>query len=182
MLHLPKSKLPCIWGLFEVTSTVVVNVEKDDDLFESTSGNEVSSTLTLVRPRISAFADDGVKIYIMEYTLENGTYFDTGHDLSADIAWRVDIRNLIEFNASLLQRSHEARTEDSVTDFAAADLSEFTDEGLTVNYTFGSEGARGRINVGFETNSLRYKRNREDTVVLESDTDTNTLGFSIGFS
>lgn len=174
-------------GPFEVTPSIAVDVEKDDNLFEATSGNEVSSTLTLVRPSISAFADDGVKSYTIEYSLENGTYSDTSnndytnHDLSANLEWRVDIRNLIEFNASL-QRSHEGRSEDSVTDFNAADLNEFTDEGLTVNYTFGGEGSRGRINIGFETNSLRYKTNREDTAVLESETDIKTLEFSAGFS
>lgn len=172
-------------GPFDVTPSVDVDVQNDDNLFESTSGSEVSSTLTLINPSIIAVADDGVTSYTLEYSVEDGTYSDTDnndytdHELSANMNWQLDIRHLVELGATI-EKSHEGRTADSVTNLNARDLNEFTDRELVANYTFGSEGSRGRINIGLETSSLRYNTNLAQTAVLESDTDTKSIGLSLG--
>jgi hypothetical protein len=182
-----QEKAAIYMGPFDVTPSIDIDVQNDDNLFESTAGNEVSSTLTLVRPSISAVADDGVIAYTLEYSGENGTYSDTNnndytdHELSADVNWQLDIRHLVELGITV-EKGHEGRTEDSVTDFAAVNLNEFTDKGFTANYIFGSEGSRGRISIGFEKNSLRYDTNLLQTAVLESDTETKNIEFSVGFS
>jgi hypothetical protein len=174
-------------GPFDVTPSIDVDVQNDDNLFEATSGNEVSSTLTLIKPSISAVADDGVIAYTIEYNGENGTYSDTDnndytdHEFSANVDWQIDIRHLLELSTTI-QKAHEGRTQDSVTDFNATDLNEFTDKGLAANYTFGSEGARGRIQIGLEKSSLRYDTNLLQTAILESDTDVKTIDFSVGFT
>lgn len=174
-------------GPFDVTPSVDVDVQNDDNLFESTSGSEVSSTLTLINPSIIAVADDGVTSYTLEYSIEDGTYSDTDnndytdHELSANMNWQLDIRHLVELGVTI-QENHERRTADSVTDFNARDLNEFTDRGLVADYTFGSEGSRGRINIGLETSSLRYSTNLAQTAVLESDTDTKSIELSLGFT
>ncbi|MFT5116979.1 MAG: hypothetical protein ACI9NY_000506 [Kiritimatiellia bacterium] len=175
-------------GPFDVVPEVGIDVQRDDNIFNDTSGNEVASTLTLVKPAITAVADDGVVKYTVGYQLENGSYSDvndndyTDHTLEAKMDWRIDVRHLIELNTSV-NTGHEDRSTDSVTTFdAAADLNEFTNRALGAKYTFGSEGARGRITLGFDTNSLRYTTNQAVTNVLESDTDTKIIGLSLAFS
>jgi polysaccharide biosynthesis protein VpsM len=173
-------------GPFDVEPLLNVDVEKDDNIFNGVKGSEVSSTLTLVKPSLSAVADDGVKTYTINYELENGSYSDvddndyTDHSLAAKMDWRVDIRHLIELGAAL-NSGHQGRSTDSVAN-SAQDLNEFTNKDLAVKYTFGSEGAKGRIVVAYDKSSLRYDTNIAATSVLESDTDTKSVDFFLAFS
>jgi hypothetical protein len=174
-------------GPFDVTPSIDLSLVDDDNIFEATNGNEISSRLTLLRPSFSAVADDDVTAYTVEYQLEKAVYSNTNnndyinHDLSASMDWQINVRHLLELNASVV-RNNETRSFDSVTSTDAADLNKSTDRGLAANYTFGSEGARGRIAIGFETNSLRYLTNLDDTGILESDTNSKNIEMSLGFS
>lgn len=173
-------------GAFDVTPSVDIDIENDDNVFSAASGSETRSTLTLVRPAILAVADDGVVRYAMEYQLENGTYANTNnsdytdHNLAATMDWRIDVRHLLEFSTSL-DYGHDERAPDNVAGAGATELNKSTNKGLGVNYTLGSEGAQGRLTIGFETRSLRYTTNRATTNVLESDTDIANLGFAVAF-
>lgn len=180
-----QEKAPVYIGPFDVTPSIDIDVGKDDNLFESVSGEEVSSTLTQVRPSFSAVADDGIRTYTIEYELEDATYSDTNNndytdqELSASLAWRIDVRHLLELSTSI-DKGHDERNNDSVTDVNVDDLNEFTDKNFSANYTFGSEGARGRFVIGFESRSLRYSTNLAETSVLESDTETINVNLSLG--
>ena len=177
-------------GPFDVTPTLNIDVENNDNVFSQSSGNETSSTLTRFIPTIAAVADDGVVRYSLAYQLENGRYSGINnndyvdHKLDAKMDWRVDIRHLIEFGVSE-SRGHDERSVDSVSvknvaDISTTELDKTKNRELSANYTFGSEGARGRLIIGFKTNSLRYTTNQQLTNVLESDTDTLNASFSVG--
>jgi hypothetical protein len=176
-------------GPFDVTPSLDLSFTDDDNIFEATSGNEVSSTLTLLRPSFSAVAGDDVTAYTVDYQLEKAVYSNTdnnndyiNHDLSASMDWQVNVRHLLELNASI-ERNNEERSFDSVNNgIGAADLNKSTDSGLAANYTFGSAGARGRVVIGLETNRLRYSTNLAETSVLESDTDSKSIDLSLGFT
>jgi polysaccharide biosynthesis protein VpsM len=173
-------------GPFDVTPTLSINVENNDNIFSESAGNETSATLTRFVPGVTAIADDGVVRYSLGYQLENGRYSGvdnnnyTDHNLEAKIDWRLDIRHLIEFGGTE-SRGHDERTVDSVNGLNATELDKTKSRELSANYTFGSEGAIGRLSIGFTTNSLRYLTNRQTTNVLESDTDTINARFSVGF-
>ena len=177
-------------GPFDVTPTLSMNVENDDNVFSQSAGNETSASLTRFMPNIAAVADDGVVRYSLVYQLENGRYSGvdnndyTDHQLDAKMDWRVSIRHLIEFGVTESrghdERSTESVSVDNVADISATDLDKTKNRELSANYTFGSDGARGRLVIGFKTNSLRYTTNRQLTNVLESDTDTINASFSVG--
>ena len=173
-------------GPFDVTPTLNINVENNDNVFSESAGNETSSTLSQFVPGITAVADDGVVRYSLDYQLENGRYSGvdnnnyTDHKLEAKMDWRLDIRHLIEFGGSE-SRGHDERTVDSISGLNATELDKTKDREFSANYTFGSEGARGRLAIGFRTNSLRYLTNQQVTSVLESDTETINARFSVGF-
>jgi polysaccharide biosynthesis protein VpsM len=179
-------------GPFDVTPTLNMNVENDDNVFSQSGGDETSASLTRFMPSIAAVADDGVVRYSLAYQLENGRYSGvdnndyTDHQLDAKMDWRLSIRHLIEFGATESRGHDERSTEsvsvdvDNVADITAADLDKTKNRELSANYTFGSDGARGRLVIGFKTSSLRYTTNRQLTNVLESDTDTINASFSVG--
>lgn len=173
-------------GPFDVTPTLNINVENNDNVFSESAGNETSSTLSQFVPGITAVADDGVVRYSLDYQLENGRYSGvdnnnyTDHKLEAKMDWRLDIRHLIEFGGAE-SRGHDERTVDSISGLNATELDKTKDREFSANYTFGSEGARGRLAIGFRTNSLRYLTNQQVTSVLESDTETINARFSVGF-
>jgi hypothetical protein len=172
-------------GPFDVTPTFDLNVENNDNVFSETAGSETSATLTRFVPAIAAVADDGVVRYRVAYQLENGRYSGidnnnyVDHRLDAKMDWRLDIRHLIEFGATE-SRGHDERSVDSVSGLNTAELDKTKSQEFSANYTFGSEGARGRLVIGFKTNSLRYSTNQQTTNVLESDTATLNARCSIG--
>jgi hypothetical protein len=172
-------------GPFDVTPTLSINAENNDNVFSESAGNETSATLTQFIPAVSAIADDGVMRYSLAYQLENGRYSGvnnndyTDHELEAKVDWRPSIRHLIELGVTE-SRGHDERSVDSITGTDATELDKTKERELAANYTFGSEGARGRLVIGFTTNSLRYTTNQSETDVLESDTDTLNASFSVG--
>jgi hypothetical protein len=172
-------------GPFDVIPTLDINVENNDNVFLEGRGNERSATLTTLAPQISAIGGDEVVRYELEYSLENGRYSGventdyTDHKFGANVAWRPDIRHLIELGVSE-SRGHDERSVDGVSGLSANQLDKTKDNELSANYTFGSEGARGRLIIGFKTNSLRYTTNQATTNVLESNTDTTIVNLSIG--
>ncbi len=178
---------PLFLGPFDLFPTLDVDVRHDDNTFSDVNGSEVSSTLILVRPKVSAVADDGVIKYSIDYQLENGRYSGVSnsdyvdHQIDASVEWRIDIRHLLEFN-STIQRNHEERSLDGGTDISATELNKLNDSELGVNYVFGSEGSQGRIDVGLKTQRLRYTTNEATTNVLESDTDTFNAGLTLSFT
>jgi hypothetical protein len=173
-------------GPFDVTPTLNINVENNDNVFSESAGNETSATLAQFVPGITAIADDGVVRYSLGYQLENGRYNGvdnnnyTDHKLEAKMDWRLDIRHLIEFGGTE-SRGHDERTIDSVSGLNTTELDKTKSREFSANYTFGSEGARGRLAIGFKTNSLRYLTNQQATSVLESDTEAINARFSVGF-
>jgi hypothetical protein len=172
-------------GPFDVTPTLNLNVENNDNVFSESAGNETSATLAQVIPAITAVADDGVVRYSLAYQLENGRYSGvdnndyTDHDLVAKMDWHLDIRHLIEFGAAE-SRGHDERSTDSLSGLNATEVDKTKGREFSVNYTFGSEGARGRLILGFKKNSLRYLTNQQFTNVLESDTETVNARFLVG--
>ncbi|MGS2718001.1 outer membrane beta-barrel protein [Eionea flava] len=173
-------------GPFDVTPTLGVNAERNDNVFLEQAGNETSSTLTRITPQLSAVADNEVTRYEIAYGLENGRYSGidsndyTDHTLEGKLGWRPSIRHLIELGVSEV-RGHDERTVDSVTTgLNLTELDKTKRRGLSANYTFGSEGARGQVVIGFTTNSLRYTTNQSETNILESDTDSVSARFSVG--
>lgn len=177
-------------GPFDVTPTLELDVERSDNVFLETKGNERSSTLTTVSPTITAVADDGVTRYELSYQLENGRQSRvdnsdyTDHELGAKMDWRVDVRHLIELGVAE-SRGHDNRSVDSVsaggaTVLTSSELDKTKERVLSANYIFGSEGARGRLAIGFQESSLRYTTNLQKTNVLESDTSQANASFSVG--
>ncbi len=172
-------------GPFDVTPEIDVVSETDDNASSAPSGTEIKEDVFLVRPSFSAVADDGVVRYTVEYELENGTSSNANSDytdqtLTAQMRWSVDIRHLIEFNASI-DDGHQERAADNVS-AAAEELNQFTNQRLGVNYTFGSDGATGRIVIGYQDSSLRYDTNLDTTDVLETDTSVANAELSIALS
>lgn len=172
-------------GPFDVTPTLDINAERNDNVFLETAGNETSSTLTRITPKITAVADNDITRYEISYGLEHGRYSGvdnnnyTDHTLEAQIAWRPSIRHMLELGVSEA-RGHDERTVDSVSGLNASELDKTKERGLSANYTFGSDGARGRVVVGFSSNSLRYTTNQTETDILESDTDAVNARLSVG--
>jgi len=172
-------------GPFDITPTVAVSVENNDNVFLERRGNESSATVTTLAPQISAVAGDEVVLYEVAYRLENGRYSGVDntdyvdHELDATVSWRPDIRHLIELGVNEY-RGHDERSVDSVSGLSTNELDKTKEQELSANYTFGSEGARGRLTIGFKTNSLRYTTNQATTNVLESDADTASARLSVG--
>jgi|GEM_PF-3790904 len=171
-------------GPFEVTPTLGIDVQEDDNLFQASDGNETESTLTLIKPAISIKTDNGVTALAFDYQIEDGSYSDvdnsdyTNHTLSTAINWQANIRHALEL-ISTLESGHDGRTADSVNGVNVSELNEFDDSNIAAKYTFGAPGARGRIVVDYGSQRLRYTTNRIDTDVLDSDSDTLGINFSV---
>lgn len=172
-------------GPFDVVPTLDISVQNDDNIFQEASGED-SSTLTVVRPAFSAVAEDGVTRYSLSYQLEDGTYDDvvnsdyTDQSLAAGFDWRIDERNLLALTTNY-KLGHSARSADGVTALDAADLDEFEDRDLGLNYTFGAPESPGQIIVNYRTQSLDYTTNQATTSVLESDSESFGGTFSVAF-
>lgn len=184
------SSLPV--GGFDVTPTLGIHVENDDNVFLEQAGSETSSTLTRITPKLSAIAGNEVTRYEITYGLEHGRYSGvennnyTDHSLNGQISWSPSIRHMLDVLVSEA-RGHDERTVDTeargnggTTVDSTSSLDKTKERGLSANYTFGSEGARGRLTLGFTTSQLRYTTNQSTTRDLETDTDTLNAGFSVG--
>lgn len=167
-------------GPFDITPTLGVNIQHDDNVFSAPSGSEQASVLTVIAPSLSAVADDGVKKYTITYQLENVLYSQVDnsdyvdHNVAAQLDWRIDIRHLIVLDAGL------ATSQEAGISVSELNESENTDLGL--QYVFGSDGSNGRVTVAYDSQSLRYNTNAIDTHVLESDSQTLSADVSLGFT
>lgn len=176
---------PIYVGPFDVLPTLEVEVQQDDNLFRQTAGNETKSTLTLLRPAVSAVNDDGVVRYSFNYQLENGQYSTisnsdyTDHNLSAGMDWRVTVRQLLEFKTDI-NLGHDAHSEDRLTNETATDLDEYENQNFSVNYTLGTRESAGLLRVGYRYQNREYTTNRATTSFLDNDTQNVNVSLSLG--
>lgn len=176
---------PIFVGPFDVVPTLDVEIQRDDNLFRETAGSERQSTLTTIRPNISAVNDDGVVRYTLDYQLENGQYSSinnsdyTDHNLSAGMDWRVTVRHLLEFKTEMVW-GHDNRSPDSVSGVAATDLDEYEDRNFSLGYTLGTQESIGLLRIGYRYQDKEYSTNRATTNVLDNDAQNVNVSFSVG--
>jgi len=166
-------------GPFDITPTLRVSYEDNDNFFGSTT-NEQDTTTTIVMPALSVVADRGVTQYEFTYQIEDGRHsglndnFDyTDQQFGAEVDWQMNIRNRIALGWSLSEGHNDPSIDNT------QQQNEFDDTDLSFRYIFGADGARGRIALGVTKSDLEYTNNPVITADLENEQLTTDLSLSV---
>lgn len=158
------------------------DVQNDDNLLYSDT-NQVESVVAVINPKFELFATNGVSEYSLNYSLTKGEHFDSeednflDHAVDGEAKWELNARNRFTLAGSYMD-GHEPRgtefSEGEGSSIAEPDTYKETDiKGL---YSFGAEGARGRIDVTLGTKDRDYEGG-ERTRTRDRGSDYATAGF-----
>jgi hypothetical protein len=148
----------------------------DDNLFLSNT-NRKSSTLYVVSPGLKLEARDPNKVIQFNYQGQYGHYTQSSednyvdHNANVQFDMAVDRRNFFRLGY-LYVRSHDPRG--STDRPISTDPDKFRLDGPSAAYTFGTPGARGRIELYYSNLEREYLNNRQFTML--SDRRTQEYG------
>jgi len=140
---------------------------------------------TVVVPSISAVTDNGVTRFALRYSLENGDRSDlnsafdyTDHELSTELDWQANVRNRVSLGWALSDGHSDPSSDNS------EQQNEFERTNISFRYTFGADGARGRVILGVTQGDQEFTNNRtgvlSPTAGLDNEQLTTDLTFSVG--
>jgi hypothetical protein len=162
---------------FTFLPAVKTSVESNDNIYSSTKGNEVSSTVTRLTPSFSLLGDLGALKLSTDYKLEQGLYNkdskDDYLDQNLNVAgdYELNARNQLNVDAAY-NAGHDAAgsakgAEGSAN--AAAEPDEYSEITAGVAYTFGGASADANINLSASSYQKRYDNNETLTQDREHD-------------
>ncbi|WP_345551284.1 outer membrane beta-barrel protein [Microbulbifer aestuariivivens] len=140
-------------GGITLTPSMGVNLRYDDNI-DNTVENEEESWLTVTTPNLLLEADSGVSAYSLSYSLSRADYLNadrdsyTDQELLVDATWNFHSRHRVEMNVEMLDIQQQPNNRAAV-DLASLILERerYIEKEYSTTYTFGAEGARGRVEV-----------------------------------
>lgn len=174
-------------GGLSLTPTVDLRTGHDDNIFR-TEDNEVSSWITVLSPRVELVAEKANDRYSLSYDMERGVYHSSqndnylDHELEGQANIELNSRNRLDLLAAYL-KTHNARGDDDGGVLIGPDATlvpkplRYSVSRLSGIYTYGSEGAKGRIEAKLDYKSRVYQNFREVTAGRDRDTLTAGLTF-----
>ncbi|MEH6587325.1 MAG: outer membrane beta-barrel protein [Halioglobus sp.] len=164
-----------VWGPLYVTPTVDTRLEYVDNLFR-TPDDEKETGLSIIKPRVQAWLENGPSTYSFAYTLEDFRYFDSADDDFTDHQFNIDIYQ--EFNAKNAWNvygefldGHEERgtgLSEGVADNIDEPV-EFERTTAGTDYTIGNQSSKGRVQLSAKYRDTEYQNFREDTQFRDYD-------------
>lgn len=165
-------------GWFRIYPALATSVGHDSNIFASTE-NEVSSTITHIKPELSALLpynggalQFGVQTDSIQYSESSDDDF-TDKMFFARGNLEANHRNRFSFNGELC-KCHEARgteltegIDPETTTITSPD--EYTDQSAGLNYEFGARGAPGRLRFNANYLDHSYDNHRERTRYFDRD-------------
>jgi len=162
---------------FTFLPSVETSVESNDNIYSSTKGAEVSSSITRLKPSFSLQGDLGALKLNTAYQLEQGVYSKESKDdyldqnLTLGGDYELNARNQLNVDA-VYNVGHDAAgsvkgIETSQNPNAEPDEFNETTAGLV--YTFGGESANVNVNLIAESYQKRYDNHETATQDREYD-------------
>jgi len=162
---------------FTFLPSVETSVESNDNIYSSTEGAEVSSSITRLKPSFSLQGDLGALKLNTAYQLEQGVYSKESKDdyldqnlvLGGD--YELNARNQLNVDA-VYNVGHDAAGSVKGIEGSAnpdAEPDEFNETTAGLVYTFGGEAANVNVNLIAESYQKRYDNNETATQDREYD-------------
>lgn len=155
-------------GIVDLIPEVDTSVAHTDNMFRDEEA-PVSSSISLVAPRVTARVTDGLQLFTSTFELLRGDYSATDVDDYTD--WRlaaladveINVRNKLQFEAEYFN-THEVRG----TGFSQGGVftpvpDRFNAKTLAAQYQFGADSARGRIVIDADRYEKEYTNNEATT-------------------
>ncbi|WP_346839083.1 outer membrane beta-barrel protein [Microbulbifer sp. SAOS-129_SWC] len=168
----------------ELTPSLNVDFQNDDNVTNASS-SQIESVVTLVNPNFQLSAGNDVSDYNLTYSLEKGAYFDSSADnyldqtVSGEGNWELNERNHFSLAGSYLA-GHEARGTGISQGFGNLldEPDTYKENDVHGLYSYGAEGAKGRIDVTVGSGNHNYDGNELRVRTHDRGTNYGTLGFS----
>lgn len=163
------------WGPVFITPTLDTRLEYVDNLFR-TPDDTKETGLSVIKPRIQAWLENGLNTYSFAYTLEDFRYFDssddnfTDHQYNIDIHHEFDARNVLNVYGEFYD-AHEERgsgLSEGVADLIDEPV-EFERTTAGTDYVYGNRDSRGRVKLEAKYRDTEYQNFREDTRYRDYD-------------
>lgn len=157
------------WGSVFVTPTLDTRLEYTDNVLR-TQDDDKDSMISVIKPRVQAWLENGLNTYSLAYTMIDYRYFDSSRDDYTDNQFNLDIyhafnaRNQANLYAEYFDAHEERGT--GLSEGVAELLDEPVEfERITLggDYTLGSEQSRGRLLLAGKTHDIEYQNFREET-------------------
>ncbi|MEH6589993.1 MAG: outer membrane beta-barrel protein [Halioglobus sp.] len=158
-----------------VTPTLDSYLEYVDNLFR-TPDDEKSSGVSILKPRVQAWVENGLNTYSLAYTLIDTRYFDsrddnyTDNQLNLDIYHEFNAKNAANFYAEYFAGHEERGTglSEGIPELISEPV-EFDRATVGGDYTYGSSSSRGRIKLAAKAKEIEYQNFREETIYRDYD-------------
>jgi len=133
------------------TPSLNLDLQNDDNV-TSAEENQIESVILVTNPNFLLAADNGVSAYSLNYSLIQGTHFDSeddnylDHYVTGNADWELDSRNRLALSANFTD-GHEPRG----TGFsqgsgnAQTEPDRFASNDFNGTYTYGSDTAKGQL-------------------------------------
>ncbi|SEA33921.1 outer membrane beta-barrel protein [Microbulbifer marinus] len=166
----------------EFTPTVDFLMQSDDNVLYA-NDEQIDSLVAVLNPSFQLSAENGVSAYKLTYSLRKGEYFDSDednyldHELDGEAKWELNSRNRVTLAGSYLD-GHESRGTGYSQGFGILldEPTGFKDKDVHGIYSFGTDGAKGRIDVTAGTSERDYDGG-SITLDRDRDSDYAKLGF-----
>ncbi len=153
-----------------ITPTLNVESYYTDNLFR-TETDQLSSWVLETRPEVQAWVQNGLNTYSLTYKLEDYRYSKSGdddftdHNLQLDLHQEFTARNSLNLRGEYFN-GHEERGSGLIE----GELSGLTDNPVEVDwmryggdYTYGTRGSGGRLNLAYDYYDREYQNYRTFT-------------------
>ena len=157
------------WGPVFVTPTLDTRLEYTDNVLR-TPDDDKDSMISVIKPRVQAWMENGLNTYSLAYTMIDTRYFDSSRDdytdnqLNLDIYHEFNARNRANLYAEYFDAHEERGTglSEGVAELLDEPV-EFERTTLGGDYTLGSAQSRGRLLLAGKTRDIEYQNFRETT-------------------
>jgi hypothetical protein len=169
-------------GAMKLIPTVNVQHKYDDNIF-SQAADEVSSSITTLKPQLQLLADQDANQVALTYRGDYGRYASSSDDNYADHTFSLDAsleandQNRFAINGSFA-KLHDARGEGSsegVIASSRAEPDEYDAQSLSGIYDFGRASSLLGIELSADTTDIEYQNNLAETQ-FRNRTDTGLAG------
>lgn len=164
-----------VLGSVYVTPTLDARLEYVDNLFR-TPDDKKETGLSVIKPRVQAWLQNGLNTYSVAYNLEDFRYFSSSDDDFTDHQFNIDVHH--EFNAKNVWNvygeyydGHEQRGQglsEGIPDLIDEPV-EFERTTAGTDYTLGSLSSKGRLRLAAKYRDIQYQNFREDTQYRDYD-------------
>ena len=150
-----------------------VAIKRDSNILIQPAASAKSDTIGYLRPSVRLEAQQGVNIYSLGYSGEYGRYNSStadnfeNHALAANANMTLDARNHLTAKLQYLDRVDPRGTLNLV---ATPTPNRYREPSVLGLYTYGAEGAQGKLELAGGYADKRYLNNRDVTSQLDHNT------------